>query len=245
MIIDFHFHLVEPLETIKSIMAKYSIEKIVGIPLPNNLEFGMCGKSDEYRFNVLKRLLNTSTEIGIKYKDDNIIFAELASATERNSPFAVVGNIIKFIPVIDHFRYNLYYFDLISAISSKPQNIVMIHTGWGSKVDRLGMVIKEFPEKTFVLAHMKEDDDEYNEDRKFMLDKFPNVYVEMSYLSSPKRLAQYVQMGFEDRILFGSDFRTMADEPTLQWMIDAVNVAQISQEQKEKILYKNAKKLLN
>lgn len=250
-IIDFHWHLVESLKIIQEIMKKFQIERIIGIPLDlGNLSWsqvmkmvGMKPKSLEFQNAILKRLpeINQKAYNSIKH-ENTMIFAEWVSPiAPRNLNSQAM--IAKIIPPFDHISEN-YYSQLLQLISNLNHPIIMIHTGWGSQVEPLNGIIEKFPKKRFVLAHLKEDDDNANFDRIAVMKRFSNVYLEMSYLSSPKRLGQYVKMGFVDRILFGSDFRTQEDEPTLKWMINAVELADISNQDREKIWYTNADSLL-
>jgi len=129
---------------------------------------------------------------------------------------------------------------MISKIENK---IIMIHTGWGSKVSNLLKIIKNNKNKIFVLAHMKEDFDFYNSDRKKAL-YYENVYLEISYMSTPKRIRQYAELGYLDRILFGSDFRTFEDEITLKWYIYGIHSLGLSRSERDKIFYYNAYDLI-
>jgi len=130
-------------------------------------------------------------------------------------------------------------------IGKLPHHIIMIHTGWDSSPSYYDNIIKHYPKKIFILAHMKEDNDSYNTNHIHILKKYNNVFIETSYLSSPKRITQYVNLGFENKLLFGSDFRGIDDEVSLKWFVNAIELTSISKEAKEKILLKNAQKLLN
>jgi hypothetical protein len=232
-------------------MKKYGIERIVTIPLDfGELSWsqvmkmvGMKPKPAEFHNAILQRLPEINERAyKIVEKNKSMIFAEWVSpiSTSLKTSQALIA---KIIPPLDHIT-DTYYAQIIQLIANLPHQIIMIHTGWGSRVNPLIEIIEKFPMKKFVLAHLKEDDDTENFDRIAIMKQFSNVYLEMSYLSSPKRLAQYVKMGFGDRILFGSDFRTLEDEPTLKWMINAVELADISNQDRERIWYSNADSLL-
>jgi predicted TIM-barrel fold metal-dependent hydrolase len=91
---------------------------------------------------------------------------------------------------------------------------------------------------------IEDGDDTFNDARKSVMKRFDNVYLETSYCTSPKRIAQYVELGFGDRMLFGSDFRTMQDESSLEWFELAITVARIGDDAKKAILHDNAARLL-
>lgn len=166
------------------------------------------------------------------------------------------SQIVKFIPVFDDVHGTTikdqaessddsFLLKMHRFVGQLPQKGIMIHTGWGSAPVYYNNLIGNYSDKIFILAHMKEDDDSDNIERQAIMTKYHNVYLEMSYLSSPKRLAQYVKKGWGDRILYGSDWRSSEDECTLKWTIDAVKLAPISNEDRNRIFYGNAVDLLH
>jgi hypothetical protein len=207
-------------------------------------------------------------QILIEQKDDNVPFFYFVPWISLRTNIDAVRDeewfqnspIVKFIPVLDDIPWMMYNetthtselepgrdsfaIEMHHIIAQLPQPAIMIHTGWGSAPAEYHNLIGNFPEKTFILAHLKEDDDSDNFERQSILNEFDNCFVEMSYLSSPKRITQYIKLGYEDRILFGSDYRTVDDAPTLRWMLDAVKLAPISDEARRKIRYENARMLL-
>lgn len=264
--IDFHEHMILPVEKQLEMLDRYKIEKAVVMPMEfGNFSMrklltlvGMNEKPVSYQEKVLKKLYSFNNALRVKIKEDTkrFIFAAWISPTvyyEETPPEFYLKfkfedaepiKIVKFIPVFDHVTSN-YYRKMIELLSEIPQTIIMIHTGWGSKVIDLVKVIETFPEKNFVLAHMKEDDDMDNEQRKEVLKKNENVYLETSYAPHSKRIWQYVRAGFGDKLLFGSDYRLPEDEQTLRCYIKMVEEADISKEDKEYIFYQNAVDLLN
>lgn len=164
----------------------------------------------------------------------------------KHTTWFQMSQIVKFIPVFDHVEsIDIYVTKLSEMIEQLPQHIIMIHTGWGSSPRIWKSLIQNHPHKIFILAHLKEDTDDDNIARQEIM-KLPNVYFEISYLSSPKRIEQYVKVfRFGNKLLFGSDWRSNADTCTLNWFINAIKLCPISQSEREKIFYTNAHELLN
>jgi predicted TIM-barrel fold metal-dependent hydrolase len=260
--IDFHQHaILSPVE-MEKVMDKHDIEKSVVIPLDFGdlgargwdeilSHAGMKPKSRTYKNEVLRKLASVNRSVHEKFKGNNrFVFAPWESAclefpSSGLDPIKDGVKVVKFIPVFDDAGV-AYYKQMQAKLEREiKQPIVMIHTGWGSRIEPLVPVMEAFPGRTFVLAHMAEDgDDTFNVARQGVMDKFDNVYLETSYCSSPKRIAQYVEKGYGDRMLFGSDFRAMQDESSLEWFEAAVMLARIDGESKENILYNNARWLL-
>lgn len=256
-IIDFHQHCVLSVDHIKDVMKRNNIEKSIQMPLDFGgmpwqeavKHAGMNLKSKKYITQVLHQLPNINQKAFNKVKGHDcfefVPWISILTEIDEVSKFDWFKHscIIKIIPVFDDVDEN-YVLKLHDLIENLPQHIVMIHTGWQSSPGLYNKLIAHYPDKIFILAHMKEDDDSDNADRIAIIKKYENAYLELSYLSSPKRLKQYVSYGFEDQILFGSDFRTLGDEISLKWFLNAVTLCNFSEEITRKILYRNAKKLL-
>jgi predicted TIM-barrel fold metal-dependent hydrolase len=67
---------------------------------------------------------------------------------------------------------------------------------------------------------------------------------EISFFPHAKRLYQLVKKGLVNKLLFGSDLIIEDDEQSLKGYLAVINQARISSGDVEKILYKNAEKLL-
>jgi hypothetical protein len=255
-IIDFHQHFVLEPEVVKGVMDKHGIEKVVMMPLNFGVmtwedvinEAGMNKKSKEYKENVLHDLRTVNIALSRKIRDEKRFeFAPWESASmsvELSALSLEIAMMAAFIPPADDVN-EWYYYNIIARIEKLLQPIILIHTGWGTTIEPMIKVFDEFPDKTFVMKHMKEDDDSMNEIRKYVLKTRKNVYVETSYCPHPKRIEQYVKMGFGDRILFGSDFRTLEDESTLEHFINLIELARIPDDVKDDIFYNNAAELLD
>lgn len=260
-ILDFHWHLLLEPDKIKKIMEKNDIVKIIGMPL----NFGHMSLDKVIELSSVKEKPKKYIQLFLEKIDDingecydiysKYDWIEFVPILTVNPSYDVFHNIlesdwfndsqiIKFIPIFDNMTSD-YYKKLEKMIDVYEKKVVMIHTGWGSEIHPLNHIIERFKDTKFVLSHMKEDDDKMNRDRIQALKTFDNVYVEMSYISSPKRLVQYVNMGYEDRILFGSDFRTESDEVSLNWFLNAVKLCGFDKKIETKILYQNARKLFS
>ncbi|MDD5417489.1 MAG: amidohydrolase family protein [Candidatus Nanoarchaeia archaeon] len=264
-IIDFHTHLALQAETYSKVLKKYNIETAVCIPYdfgeftfeqllhelnnkPEEWANGVLPKSGNYIKNVLQRLININLRfLGEIKSKKNIIPAPWISP-ECDGLEDFIENpeikIIKFIPVLDNATKDYYTQKIIPYVKHAVDNdkLIMIHTGWRAKVKPISKLAEQFPQGKFVIAHMKEDDDFMGHDRFAVLKDNKNVYVETSYGQGPHRIETYVKEGFGKRILFGSDFRTSTS--SLEWQIGMINLSEISEEEKQDILYNNAKKLL-
>jgi len=258
-IIDFHQHLAEPSYILTNVMVRYGIERSIVMPYElgsskaNQLlheEMLNKRKSLTYMNTILKRLGDINEDVhDIVDGDSRFVYASWISPHCKKNYVPSSVKIVKIIPVLDHVEWS-YFHKLYDLLSNTPQPIVMIHTGWGAMLDTdqvssLIMLLNHFKDKTFVLAHMKEDTDEYNMNRKRLLGKFENVYCETSYGAGPHRIKQYVDLGFGDRLLFGSDFRFRYHEPTLKWFIHMIELADISESEKDAIFHGNATRLLD
>lgn len=123
---------------------------------------------------------------------------------------------------------------------------ILIHTGWKSegKVQDIENLAEKYSDGTFICCHMKE---EFNLNDRFshieLAAHHPNVFLECSYIPHPRRLAEAVDVIGPEKILFGSDYPWGARD--ISWEKTKVTAAQISNDDKKKILAENAKKLLS
>lgn len=271
-IIDFHTHIFDK-EFQNEFSYKNNIQNVISIPLsfPKGYTWNQLTEISginfkPYRFvdflkydlfNVNKEHYKNTSEENRKYDRDFYIFVPWISVLNdinsiKKSIWYNNTDILKFIPVFDNFYVSnsneviieKYTNKINKNLSQVHQNIIMIHTGWGSSPIYFEDIIKKNSDKQIVLAHMKEDVDKDNTDRLYMLENYENVYLEMSFISSPKRLKQYINKGFGNKILFGSDCRSKDDLGTFLWMLDAIERSGIDDIQKNNILYENAKKIL-
>lgn len=143
---------------------------------------------------------------------------------------------IKVHPVCDAYYPTPHLLGPVFEIARETELPVLWHTGWGSFGDaryaeELAGVYEDVP---LVIGHMMD------QNAPAIAHRHPNVYLETSYCSGPRRLAGVVNMLGSERILFGSDFPV--NDPVFQKTL--VECAKISNTDKENILGLNAKRLL-
>lgn len=263
-VIDFHQHLSSKISVpdLGHILDEVGVERSVVMPYSFGglytweilLEVvGMNEKPEKYVSAVVKRLpaINQTTHQSIKH-EKRFVFVPWISVINKGSDVVpATSPIVKVIPIFDQVpSLREYYTDMAAVLSTVQAQVVMIHSGWGALLDNeqyplVRKLIAGLPEKRVVICHMKEDTDAYNFNRIKLLKEFENVYIETSYCPSPHRIQQYVELGFGDRMLFGSDFRTRIHVQTLRWFIAMITLCEIREASKRAILYGNAKKLLD
>lgn len=247
MYIDFHTHF-------GTAFSKISIEEFV-CEL-KKAKIARAQVMQGYSFNPKK--LGKANSLLAKdiepYKEFFLPFAHLSPAT-KNAEETLEDLVkkhnflgIKFIPVFDEHGkdYDTYYKRLHPLIekAEKLKIPVMIHTGWFpvAKLEYVGELAETFPKTTFISAHMREDGINQRFSHIHLAKKHDNVLLETSYIPHPKRVAQAVELLGAERLLYGSDYRGGGE--VASWEITKVTYARISQEDKRKILYENAKRLL-
>ncbi len=121
---------------------------------------------------------------------------------------------------------------------------ILFHTGdcrhGYSSPEKLANAIKHFPKQTVIAAHFG-GWMEWDKGEKYLSD-FPNVYIDTSsslYAVPPEKAKQYISSFGVDRVLFGSDYPmwSVVDE------IERVAAIDLTDEEREKIYYKNACRL--
>lgn len=123
---------------------------------------------------------------------------------------------------------------------------ILFHTGdcrygYSSPV-KLANAIKHFPKQTVIAAHFG-GWMEWDSAARCLPD-FPNVYVDTSsslYAISPEKAKEYINAFGVERVMFGSDYPmwSVVDE------IERVNAIDLTEDEREKIFYKNACRLYN
>ena len=116
-----------------------------------------------------------------------------------------------------------------------------IHTGGNPNChsSRFERVIDRYPQLLFILCHGRPFDETKN-----LMDKYKNVWVDTAFLSIEK-IRSLVFHGYEDRIIFGSDypinrwFAELADD-VIWYQKQIVDISdKLPLSVSEKILYKN------
>lgn len=111
--------------------------------------------------------------------------------------------------------------------------------------DRLGSVMKKFPELKVVVAHLGFYQ---TEDYWFLMDRYPDIYLDTSFIlgnpafTGAESLVHETLKRFPDRVLYGSDF------PLLLYRLEdgLHHIASLPWDEKlkEKLMYENALRFL-
>lgn len=133
--------------------------------------------------------------------------------------------------VSHHAHYPLF------EVAQKYALPVLVHTGWGEygEVRFVKKCAADFKNLRIVIGHLVEWKDIFEQ-----IPPHENVSVETSYSTHPRRIAQAVRVLGADRLVFGSDFPCA----TQDFELYKVLTAPISDGEKEKVLYRNAQRLL-
>ncbi len=123
---------------------------------------------------------------------------------------------------------------------------ILFHTGdfrysW-SAPQRLANVLRDFKNLTVIASHFG-GWSQWDDGMKYLAE-FENCYVDTSsslYAVSPEKARQYIDAFGIDRVMFGTDYPmwNIGDELKYMARID------LTDEEREKIMYKNACRLLN
>ncbi|MDE6425505.1 MAG: amidohydrolase family protein [Ruminococcus sp.] len=109
--------------------------------------------------------------------------------------------------------------------------------------ERMAHTVEKFPELTFVVAHLG-GLNLWDDVEKYLAGKYSNLYLDISVIASfnidKNQLLRIINTHGADKILFGSDCPW--DNPINE--INIINTLPISEEDKEKIFFRNAYKLL-
>lgn len=110
-----------------------------------------------------------------------------------------------------------------------------------SKPERLARVLEDFPKQTFIGAHFG-GYSAWDDAQKCLVGK--NVYFDTSsalFSLSPKRAVEIIRAHGVDKILFGTDYPMWMYEDE----IARFEALPLTEDEKQKIYYENAAKLLN
>jgi len=177
---------------------------------------------------------------------------EIARCSEE---LGLIG--MKFMPNMQQFYPNDERFYPLWETAQEHGMVVLIHSGttgvgagrpggggvklkYSRPIPYIDDVAADFPELRIIMAHPSWP---WQDEQLAMLVHKPNVYMDLSGWS-PKyfqpSLVQYANTLAQDKVLFGSDYPVMMPE---RWLRD-FEQAGFSDEVKEKILLRNAARLL-
>ena len=109
-----------------------------------------------------------------------------------------------------------------------------------SNPERLSRVLEKFPEHKFIAAHMG-GYSVWDKEAKYLVGK--NVWFDTSstlWEVAPDKMVDMIRAHGADKVLFGSDYPAIS----LKREAEKIEALALTEEEKEKIFYTNAKKLL-
>jgi len=126
--------------------------------------------------------------------------------------------------------------------ASKARIPVAIHSGHPpfSLPWSIGELAEMYPEVTFVMLHMGHAHGVYIQAAINTSKKYDNIILETSGVSMHSKIKEAVEKVGESRVVFGSDYPFHDYSVELQ----KVEVAGLTESQKDRVLYKNAQSLL-
>ncbi len=125
--------------------------------------------------------------------------------------------------------------------ANKRKMLMLLHTGVSNIHLKIPELCKRYPDISILLAHSASSYD--NADLLIdIVNKFDNAYLEITYTSLTRGIIEYmVQKSGADKVIFGTDTPMRDPAPQLAW----IAYARISIDDKQKIMGKNIKRLLN
>ncbi len=269
-VIDFHVHVARPedyhpwvVEWMQSLLKRASLEQFRDLMTPEGLLAVMddCGISHA----VILPDMHPKT-VGLV---TNEFVAEFCRGHERLIPFASVNphlvpspreelrrclddlgmRGLKMAPTYAHFYPNDPSLYPLYALAEERQIPVMFHTGSsvfkGAKIKfgepmLLDEVAVDFPNLTILLVHSGRGF--WYDQAAFLARLHPNMYMEIAGLPPQKLMTYFPELErLADKVIFGSDWPGL---PSLKKNIEDIRALPLSDEAKEKILYRNAARLL-
>ena len=238
MIIDFHARLVREHEGFT-----YEIDKQMADMVKNHISLRLlsCAEGDRNNlevYNVSKQYPDFFVPVAlINPKEDKSI--EETKVLLNDYSF----NIIEFDPLEHGYQPELldYRINPILDIADKYHALVKINTGstYRGAPDSWIKYFKRYPDLKFVVLHMGAGDFQYGTIN--LAKEYSNLYLETSIACEYPALKKCLAEISDSRLLFGSNYPDYFTELEVM-KFDYYN---LSDQQKERILYKNALSVLN
>jgi len=247
MIIDIHAHIgtswlgwgdeFSSFEEMVNLYNKYKIDKVC---LSSFLIFYDPPRGNKEVYEVTRR-----------YPDRFIGFAVISPRYGEKAVYEEIDKCIttyqmkaiKVHPSANQYHADSYVIDPVMEKAIQYDVPVHFHT-WSDEYSnpyRIENIAKRFPKAKIIMAHIGFED---WLDAIYVAKKHENVYLDTAgCLTERAVIRQAIRECGDDRIVWGSDSPTMNLGAELAKIIEAPDV-DISEQAKEKILYKNAKKLL-
>jgi len=237
----------------------------MGLPFADELspdkkeyEYGGCERllGDMEENNVTKSLIFPTASVGRLYEKSN---DEIAACVEKhpdkfigfarvNPKLGVIAvkevvrcatrlglKGLKLHPLIEQFRPDheshkplyetLVKHDMVATFHSLPLSRGPPY----SSAFYIERVAQNFPKLKVILAHL-------NEDTLIVMDRNPNIYADTAITPHVKTIRHAVELGFEDRVCFGSDWPYGSGPEFEIWKVEK---AAPEENVREKIFYKN------
>ncbi len=255
-IVDFHAHAFDEKIAVK---ATENLHKYYGItPAADGRYCNLLKSAQESRVDKLVVCATATKPQQVQMinnyvsglQNENIIgfgtlhcdYDEIDAELDRMSDLRLNG--IKFHPIFQKFKIDdekaMRMFEKIG--NRFP---VLIHMGDknedGTTPERLWNVIKELPNITFIAAHLG-GYGEWDAVKKFLIGK--NLYFDTSSsvrFMKPKMARDFIRAHGTDKILFGTDYPLSNHA----YEMNVLKKLKLTEEEYEKIYWKNAYKLLN
>ena len=244
MIIDTHIHIGKTekterffnIESYYKIMQDNNIDRSIIMPnLSNVIDSSILNKCliDDYVSSSLKE--NFNIIIVIDPKDRNTL--------DQISEYKDIICGLKYHPSISDMEIDSVEMEDFLKIASELRFPVLVHCGryWKSGIKYLINASVKFKSINFVGAHLGGNATDVIEKSIKILysKKFPNIYLDTSAGKLPWLIEKAVNKLGSDKILFGSD------EPYADVRIakSCVELSNISQDDKDKIFYKNVERV--
>ena len=245
MIIDSHVHIGKTEKTNRYftfdgyyiLMKKYGVDESIVMP---NLSSVI--KTENLNKEFMKNLLDLSKSIDFCFYPFIIIDPREIETLNQISYFRDHIYGVKFHPSISETLITDYKMDIFMTNINVP---VLVHCGRNrlSHISYLIQTAKRFKNINFIAAHMGGNATDLIEEAIQLISKeqLDNMWLDTSAGKLPWLIEEAVNKIGSEKILFGSD------EPYSDTRIgiQCVELAEISDEDKEKIFYKNIKELLN
>ncbi len=169
-------------------------------------------------------------------------YEDVSGEVRRIKDFGLKG--FKFHP--DFQRFNIDDDKALKMYEAIGENYpIVLHVGDEtldfSAPRRLARVLEIFPELTFIAAHMG-GYSKWDSDAKYLLGK--NLYVDTSSTMQtvpPEKMVEMIHTHGADKVLFGTDYPAVHLAEEAEKLLSLA----LTDEEKEKIMYKNAERLLS
>ena len=257
-IIDTHIHFGNK-KSCKDIVQKSLYKNVY--KLYNSVNVTALSTFDDYVKNlecfivmpmVFKEIdINQANNDIVKYFSDDLC-AVPALFVPNDKDFDNNIKIMKYNILKEHFLVHDYdnYKDRSFGYQylSDNQGFLILHSLSTISKKYIETLRTEFPNMNIIVAHLGRNgqcDENFTKDMIDFGSKDDRIYTDISTISNKKLIKYAVDMYGEDRIFFGSDYPYFSgDIPPVEEQALILQEIGLSDEQRDKILYLNAKKLI-